>query len=81
MRLKLFELKSYVLPGTFGMTTFYDIGRVWLSGESSKKWHSAYGGGFYFMPFNMLSISIQAGISGKEKMFNFTIGTDFNLLF
>jgi outer membrane translocation and assembly module TamA len=81
MRLNLFEFKSYVLPGTFGMTTFYDIGRVWLSGESSKKWHSAYGGGFYFMPFNMLSISMQAGFSGKEKIFNFTVGTDFNFIF
>ena len=81
MRLKLFELKSYVIPGSFGLTSFYDIGRVWLDGESSRKWHTAYGGGIYFMPFNLVIISAKAGFSGKEKIFNLTVGSTFDLRF
>src|SRR5688572_171990 len=43
LRVKLFELKSYFLPGPIGLTGFYDIGRVWVKGEDSNIWHSAYG--------------------------------------
>ena len=79
LRIKLFELRSYLLPGPFGITTFYDMGRVWLKGESSHRWHSAFGGGIYFNPFNILYLSATAGFSGKEKIYNFTLGSRINL--
>jgi hypothetical protein len=81
LRMKLVDIKSYFLPGQFGITGFYDIGRVWLKGEDSRKWHSAYGGGLYFIPFNLFVITASAGFSSGEHLFNFTFGTKVNLRF
>jgi len=81
LRLKLFDVKSYFLPGPLGLTGFYDIGRVWLKNENSRTWHSAYGGGVYFLPFNMFMVSASVGFAGKERLFNVTLGSKFNLIF
>jgi hypothetical protein len=79
LRYRLFNLKSYLIPGPVGLTGFFDIGRVWLDGENSKIWRKAYGGGFYFIPFNKFMISGSVGFSGNENMFNFVLGTKINL--
>jgi len=48
------DLRIYVsrfrilLPGTWGVLGFYDVGRVYLDGENSDKWHTGYGGGLWF---------------------------------
>ena len=81
LRVKLFELKSYFLPGPVGLTGFYDIGRVWVKGEDSRIWHSAYGGGFYFIPFNMFMVSASIGFAAHERLFNLSLGTKINLTF
>ena len=81
LRIKLFDINSFILPGPFGLTTFYDIGRVWLKSENAKNWHEAYGFGFYFMPFNRLLLTGTAGYSKKERSLNFSIGTRFNMIY
>jgi hemolysin activation/secretion protein len=81
VRLKLFDVNSYILPGPVGITGFYDVGRVWLKHEESKKYHGAVGGGLYFVPFNSFIISATAGFSGNERLLNFNIGTRVNLSF
>jgi outer membrane protein assembly factor BamA len=81
LRMKLFEVKSYFLPGPLGIKGFYDIGRVWLKGEDSKIWHSAYGGGIYFIPFNMFMVSAGVGFAGGERLYNITLGSNVNLNF
>lgn len=78
---KLADLKSYVVPGAFGIVGFNDLGRVWMKGQESKKWHHGYGGGLYYIPFNLIIVSATAGISEEETIFNFTIGTKLNLTF
>jgi hypothetical protein len=78
---KLFDVNSYILPGSFGITGFYDIGRVWIKAEHSKQWHSAFGGGFYFIPFNRFIISASAAVSGKEKLLSFNLGSKIGLTF
>jgi Outer membrane protein/protective antigen OMA87 len=80
-RFKLFDSKSYILPGQVGLVAFNDIGRVWLKGETSKKWHYAYGGGLYYVPFSMVLVSATMAFSREESLFNFTIGTKLNLTF
>lgn len=37
-----------LLPGDFGVFALADAGRVYLEGESSTRWHTAVGGGFWF---------------------------------
>ena len=81
LRLRLFRSKWYVLPGDFGIVGFNDVGRVWLNGDESKRWHYTYGGGIYYVPFNMVIVSGTMGFSKEENLFNFSIGTKINLTF
>ena len=78
---RLFRSSGHVLKGDFGLVGFYDIGRVWAEGDHSRKWHSDYGGGLYFTPFNMLQVSATVGVSPESALFNFSLGTKFNLSF
>ena len=46
--LRLFLTRfSFLVPGEFGVFGLGDIGRVYLEGESSDKWHGAAGGGIW----------------------------------
>jgi hypothetical protein len=81
LRAKLFDVKSYILPGAFGLVGFNDVARVWSDGETSVKWHDSYGGGIYYIPFNMFILSATTAFSSEEMLFNVTIGTKLNLTF
>ncbi len=81
LKYKLFDVNSFILPGPFGITGFFDVGRVWLKGEQSRTWHKAFGGGLYYLPFNLFAISATAGFSEGEKMINFTLGTKINITY
>jgi hypothetical protein len=74
LRLFLARIKL-LIPGDFGILGFADVGRVFLDGESSNKWHPGYGGGLWFAPLarvNDLSISV-AG-SKEEALFSLRFG-------
>jgi hypothetical protein len=81
LRVKLFKSQTNILPGDVGVMGFYDIGRVWHKGESSHKWHGAYGGGLYFVPYGLTMLSFTAGFSPEDKLFNFTLASKFKLVF
>jgi hypothetical protein len=82
LRVKLTDIKSYILPGTIGLIGFNEAGRVWMKNESSRRWHYAYGGGIYFIPYQLFIMSATMGFSTEEKhLFNFTVGTKLNLTF
>jgi hypothetical protein len=81
MRVKLFGSKSYIFPGDVGIIGFGDIGRVWMPGEVSKKWHTSYGTGLYYTPFNLVIVSATVAFSKEETIFNFSVGTKINLTF
>jgi len=59
----IFNIKGYAYKGKIGVLGFYDDGRVWMPGETSNKWHTAYGGGIILVPFNKLSLKATYGIS------------------
>lgn len=81
LKVKLFDVNSYILPGPFGLTGFYNAGRVSGPNDQSNLWHGAYGFGFYYNPFNLFSIAGYAGFSGKERIMNFSLGTKINLTY
>ena len=81
LRFRLFKSNSFLLPGDVGLVGFYDIGRVWVPKEGSKQWHSSYGGGLYFQPFDLLFISGLVGFSKEDVLFNLSVGTKFNITF
>ncbi|QKJ29254.1 hypothetical protein HQ865_05630 [Mucilaginibacter mali] len=62
-RVKLANIASYILPGQLGLTGFYDVGRVWVSGENSETWHQGAGGGLYFSPATLTVVQVLAGHS------------------
>lgn len=81
LRIKLFDAKSYIVSGPVGLIIFNDVGRVWMPRENSKKWHNDFGGGIYFAPFNIAILSATIAHSPEENLFNFSLGTKFNLTF
>jgi DNA repair exonuclease SbcCD nuclease subunit len=80
-RYKLFESTSYILPGAFGLLAFNDLGRIWLPTEVSHKWHDSFGGGLYYSPYNFAIVSGTVAFSNEGHLFNFSIGTKFNITF
>lgn len=58
-RARLFGSENSILPFSFGVSAGFDYGRVWLDGEDSNKWHSAYGGGVWVAPIDFIIISGQ----------------------
>ncbi len=77
LRLKLSRI-TLILPGTWGLVGFADVGRVWLQGETSDTWHSGAGGGLWLSFLNDRS-ALSAGIehSKEEDLFYFTGGFSF----
>lgn len=76
-RLKLFDFASYLLPGTVGMVAFNDVGRVWLPGEKSSRWHDGYGGGLYMIPAELFLIQASVGFSTEGALPYITAGFRF----
>jgi hypothetical protein len=63
-RIKLSGFLPYILPGQCGITTAYDVGRVWDRSEpASSKWHNGVGAGVYFSPADMALFQIKGGYS------------------
>jgi Omp85 superfamily domain len=61
-----------VLPGTFGVFALGDVGRVYLDGESSDKWHTGVGGGLWFAyldPASTLSIAVARGDDDRTAVY------------
>lgn len=64
------EVRAYIAririiaPADFGVTAYGDLGRVFMDGESSDRWHSAVGGGVWVAPLtrnNTISVSLARG--------------------
>ncbi len=43
LRFPLGGLRTSLVPFRFGLTGSFDYGRVWLAGDTSKKWHNSVG--------------------------------------
>ncbi len=79
LRLQLFDSQTQVIPIRLGLKGFYDIGRVYVNGENSDKWHSGYGFGFYLVPLREnFTMDFSFGFSEEESLlFRFGIGRAF----
>ncbi len=80
-RYKLFTSSSYIVPGDVGILAFNEIGKVRIKNETSHKWHDSFGGGFYFSPYNFAIVSATIAFSGEGSLFNFSVGTKFNITY
>ena len=67
-----------ILPGTWGLLGFGDVGRVYLDGEDSNQWHHGYGGGLWFAWLDRANtISATYGRSEKRNAFYVRAGFAF----
>lgn len=72
-----------ILPLSYGLLGIADVGRVFLAGESSKRWHSGAGGGLWLAlradspDFKFLStMSFSVVRSDEGRAFYFTTGSN-----
>ncbi len=75
LRIKLFDIKNYILPTSVGVVLFNDFGRVWVEDDTSDTMHHSYGGGVFFSPLGMAVVRATYGISKNDEVF--TIGAGF----
>ena len=72
IRVKVMNIKSYLLNGQTGFLVFNDIGRVWVDGEDSKTWHDGYGIGLWLSPFDYTAMTLTYNRSKEDNMIDFT---------
>jgi hypothetical protein len=77
LRMKLADLANYIVAGQFGITGFWDIGRVWEIHDNSGKWHQGTGGGIYFAPASAFVLNFVMAYSPEGWYPYFTLGFRF----
>ncbi|WP_445383998.1 metallophosphoesterase [Robiginitalea sp. IMCC44478] len=77
LRLQFRQMKTGLFPLSFGLFSGFDYGRVWEPSESSSKWHTSYGGGFFLNGANVSSINFALFHGGDGLRFSFGLGFAF----
>lgn len=71
------SFKTNILPLQIGVFGGFDVGRVWLKGDYSDKWHNDYGGGFWVTAADSLSGTFNFFNSVEGLRFSFGFGLNF----
>ena len=53
------RIKNSIVPVNMGILVGYDVGRVWIDNEYSRKWHQGAGAGFWLNILESFSAKIQ----------------------
>ncbi len=80
LRVELAKFKTSFLPLRFGLTGFYDSGRIFSDFDSRSNWHKGYGGGFYIVPYKEnFALNVSLAFSEEETgLLLFSLGTGIN---
>ena len=75
---------SAALGGRYGLMALGDVGRVFVAGESSSRWHTAAGGGIWLAVFAsawsfQVASSMNAMIARSDERTAFYFTTGFGL--
>ncbi|TPN82447.1 metallophosphoesterase [Aquimarina algicola] len=76
LRYSFNRFKTGVTPLQLGMFGGYDLGRVWIDGEDSDKWHDSVGGGMWVNIVD--TIGGELGLFHSEDGLRFTFGFGLN---
>lgn len=79
IELRYYLAKVYFLiPFKMGMNLFTDTGRVFYKGEKSFKWHTSFGGGFWFsIDDRAINFSLNLSKSTETLRFYLNVGQMF----
>lgn len=69
MRWVMADFGNSLFKGQFGLTGFYDVGRVWVPDEVSRKWHQGVGGGIFIAPAYAFVLHFNMGWSKEDGWF------------
>ncbi len=58
LRWNMYHNATSIFPIQLGVYAGLDYGKVWLKGESSDKWHSDYGGGFFMTMAELITVNL-----------------------
>lgn len=67
LRFRVADFSTYLFPGSFGLHVFHDVGRVWMDNESSRTWHTGWGGGIWLAPVRRFVITASLAHSKEEN--------------
>ncbi len=76
-RVDMGELKNPFTPLKYGLFAGIDYGRVWYPDQSSKKWHTSYGGGIWLTLINKITTKYSLFGSKDSVRFMFELGLGF----
>jgi hypothetical protein len=69
---------TLLVPGTLGLMGLADVGRVYLEGQRSDRWHAGVGGGIWFSWLGGSKIASLAIARGSERTtLTVRVGTSF----
>lgn len=68
LRIRLFNFKTYLFPGSIGLLGFYDTGKIFVDGQDSDKWLNGYGGGLWISPFRRFVFTFVYAASKEDKL-------------
>jgi len=69
---------TLIVPGTLGALVLADAGRVFVTGQSSRRWHTSAGGGFWFTVIDPKNtVSVLAARSAEGTRFYVQTGFSF----
>ncbi|MDX1699583.1 MAG: hypothetical protein R3250_03145, partial [Melioribacteraceae bacterium] len=74
LRLNLFGFNGTLVPMKVGLLGYFNSGRVFQPGESSKKWHNGFGGGLFVIPLREEYTFYTTVSFSEEESFLFEIG-------
>ena len=63
LRWKLADVKTYLFPGKVGVSSFWDVGRVWLEDEDSNALHHGVGVGAWAYLFSTFVLNVNYAYS------------------
>jgi len=77
LRYSLPKFKLGLYPLQIGIYGGADLGRIWIKGEESNKWHNSYGGGVWFDGVGGLNANFNLFQSTEGSRITFGMGFDF----
>ena len=77
LRIPVGNASLFTFPVAWGVSGLADVGRVYLEGEDSDQWHSAFGGGVWVTPLNG-SLTFSLSLARSEEQIGLYGGLGFS---
>jgi len=71
LRVKLFQARG-MIPFSLGLYGSFDYGKIWYDSDdvSADKWHTAFGGGLFIVPFGLTAFRFGYMTGENDKQIN-----------